>query len=240
MQATDLSHAERRVAALRALAAPGSSTSAEELRALADELHDPVYVTDAEGFLTYYNPAAERFWGWQPPPRQQQWCGSWRLFEPGGVPLPHPECPTAVARREARPVRGQAVVAGRPDGSKALCLPFPTPLCDPSGRVAGAVNLILAPRPPTDVDRLVARLNALEAATSDILHDSTFDALMSDIELTTREIADAASHDMATLRMKIAVLRDRISANADPDFPADALTLRLANSLLRDLRRLSG
>ena len=62
MQATDLSHAERRVAALRALAAPGSSTSAEELRALADELHDPVYVTDAEGFLTYYKPAAERFW----------------------------------------------------------------------------------------------------------------------------------------------------------------------------------
>ena len=116
-------------------------------------------------------------------------------------------------------------------------MPFPTPLCSKRGVLEGAVNLLLT-EPPTEVDRLVARLNALEAAASDILHDATFDALMSDIELTTREIAAAASHDIATLRMKLTVLRDRIASNTDPEFPADMLTLRLADSLLRDLRGL--
>ena len=70
MQSPDPSHAEQRVAALRALVGTGSSPASAEFCALADELADPVYTTDAEGFLTYYNPAAERFWGWQPPRRR--------------------------------------------------------------------------------------------------------------------------------------------------------------------------
>src|SRR6478609_4338739 len=75
-----------------------------------------VYTTDAEGRLTSYNEAAATLWGWYPPIGDTHWCGSWRLFTPNGTPLPHADCPMAVALREGRPVRGTEAIAERPDG----------------------------------------------------------------------------------------------------------------------------
>src|SRR5215471_17378554 len=75
-------------------------------RGLLDALPAAVYTTDAAGRITYYNDAAASLWGHRPPLGTSEWCGSWKLFWPDGTPLPHDECPMAVALKEDRAVRG--------------------------------------------------------------------------------------------------------------------------------------
>jgi hypothetical protein len=241
MLADDLSHADRRVSALCQLIDPDDGPGdAAEFRALADRIGDPVYATDHDGYLTYYNPAAVRLWGWQPKSGVQQWCGSWRLFRDGGAPLPHDECPMAVALREARAVRGHGTVAERPDGARVPFMPFPTPLVARDGRLRGGINLLVADTGGSAIGQLFARLQALGATCLPGLPDPLFDAVMQDIEATTLTLAETASLDLAALRMKLAVLHNRLADSADADFPAERVTLRLAEAALRDVQRLAG
>ena len=72
-----------------------------------------------------------------------KWCVTWRLFTPDNQVLPHDQCPMAVAIRECKPVRDVEAIAERPDGTRFHFVPFPTPLFDADGNLAGAVNLLL-------------------------------------------------------------------------------------------------
>ena len=110
---------------------------------LLDALPVAVYTTDAAGTITYYNQAAADLWGCQPELGETAFCGSWKLYWPDGTPLPHDQCPMAVALRERRTVRNVEAVAERPDGSRVPFIPFPTPLYDPSGALVGAVNVLV-------------------------------------------------------------------------------------------------
>ncbi|WP_165820078.1 sensor histidine kinase [Microvirga sp. KLBC 81] len=112
-------------------------------RQLLDALPAAVYTTDAAGRITFYNEAAAELWGCQPELGKSEWCGSWLLFWPDGTPLPHDECPMAVALKENRAIRGAEAVAERPDGIRVPFIPFPTPLHDASGKLVGAVNMLV-------------------------------------------------------------------------------------------------
>jgi PAS domain S-box-containing protein len=120
-----------------------SGESERRSRAWLDALPTPVYTTDAEGYLTQFNQAALEFAGRVPRLGNDKWCVSWKLYRPDGTPLPHEQCPMAMALRENRPIRGEEIVVERPDGSRSFCLPYPTPLRDASGKLTGAVNLLV-------------------------------------------------------------------------------------------------
>src|SRR4029077_752705 len=92
---------------------------------------------------TFFNHAALTLWGCAPELGISRWCGSWRLYWPDGAPLPHEECPMAVALKENRPVRGREAVAERPDGSRVPFIAYPTPLRDSSGAIVGGVNMLV-------------------------------------------------------------------------------------------------
>lgn len=112
-------------------------------RDLLDALPAAIYTTDAAGRLTFFNQAAVDFWGYRPELGTSYWCGSWRLYWPDGTVLPHDQCPMAIAIKENRPVRGMEAIAERPDGTRVSFIPFPTPLRDSSGRLVGAVNMLV-------------------------------------------------------------------------------------------------
>jgi hypothetical protein len=107
------------------------------------EFTSPVYTTDAEGWLTYYNEAAADLWGYHPELGKTRWCGSWRILTREGAVLPFDQCPMAVAIKERRPVRGVQVVLERPDGTCIPFTPYPTPLFDASGKLVAASNVLL-------------------------------------------------------------------------------------------------
>ena len=82
-------------------------------------------------------------WGHRPPLGTSEWCGSWKLFWPDGTPLPHDQCPMAVALKEDRAVRGTEAAAERPDGTRVPFIPYPTPIHDETGKLVGAVNMLV-------------------------------------------------------------------------------------------------
>lgn len=113
------------------------------LFAALDALEAPLYLTDARGLVTYFNPACVAFAGRTPRLGLDRWCVSWKLYTDDGRPLAHEDCPLAIAIRERRPVRRVTAVAERPDGSRVVFVSLATPLLDSDDGVRGAVNLLI-------------------------------------------------------------------------------------------------
>ena len=114
-----------------------------ERRAVLDALPIPVYLTDPEGRVTYWNRACLEFTGREPQLGKDRWCITWEMHTPSDELIPPDCCPMATAIREKRPVRGEIFIAMRPDGSRRAFLPYPTPLFDEDGEVIGAINLLI-------------------------------------------------------------------------------------------------
>jgi len=114
----------------------------QHLRTLLEVLPAALYTTDQAGRINFYNQAAAELWGYRPVLGEAEWCGSWCLRWPDGKPMAHDQCPMAVALKESRPVRGEAI-AERPDGSRVPFAAYPTPLYDATGKLIGAVNMLV-------------------------------------------------------------------------------------------------
>lgn len=114
----------------------------QALRDALDALPAAIYLTDADGVVTYFNSACIDFTGRRPEVGADRWCVTWRLYTNAGEFLPHDQCPMAVAINTQHPIRGVTAVAERPDGTRVNFRPWPTPIFDKDGRFAGAVNVL--------------------------------------------------------------------------------------------------
>jgi len=128
-------------------------------RKLLEALPVAVYATDAAGRITFCNDAALELAGRRPELGSDQWCVSWALYWPDGTPMRHSECPMAIALKEDRPVRGQEILAERPDGGRVPIMPYPTPLHDASGKLIGAVNTLEDLTERKKAEQLLQQLN---------------------------------------------------------------------------------
>ncbi|MEA1833108.1 hypothetical protein U8607_13560 [Methylobacterium durans] len=153
--------------------APDSDWNYEPSRAeLFRQVDAAVYTTDLDGRLTYYNEAAVALWGRRPVLGLDRWCGSWRIYDTDGTPLPHERCPMAITLKEGHEVRGAQAVLERPDGTRIAFMPYPTLLRDRDGTVVGGANILLEVRRPARVplardegaarerERIIARARA--------------------------------------------------------------------------------
>jgi len=136
---------------------------------LLDVLPAALYVTDAAGRIIYFNEAAAALWGCRPKLNCDQWCGSWRLYWPDGTPLPHDECPMAIALKEGRPNRGHEAVAERPDGTRVTFMAFPTPFHDDAGVLVGAMNVLVDMSDSQRAERLSRRLASIVESSDDAI-----------------------------------------------------------------------
>jgi PAS domain S-box-containing protein len=112
-------------------------------RDILNALPAAIYTTDADGKITFYNEACVDFSGRRPVIGEDSWCVTWKLFHLDGRPMPHDECPMAVALKDGREIRGAEAVAERPDGVRLVFTPYPTLLRDADGAVVGAVNMLV-------------------------------------------------------------------------------------------------
>ncbi len=117
--------------------------SERRLQELLGAIPAAIYTTDAHGRVTYYNQAAAELAGREPVIGSDEWCVSWKLFRPDGTPLPHDECPMAVALKEGRTIRDAEAVLERPDGVRIPFIPYPTPLRNEAGELVGAINMLV-------------------------------------------------------------------------------------------------
>ena len=114
-----------------------------QFRAMIDALPAAVYTTDAHGRLTHFNPECVALSGRTPQLGTDHWCVTWKLHHPDGTPMPHDQCPMAIALKERRVVSGVEAVAERPDGTRVWFEPHATPLFDDSGNLIGGINMLI-------------------------------------------------------------------------------------------------
>ena len=138
-------------------------------RAALDDLPVPVYTTDAQGGVTYWNKACVDFAGREPQLGEDRWCVTWRIFTTDGEPLPHDQCPMATAIKSRTASRGAVAIAMRPDGSRRAFTPYPTPLFDAAGEMTGAVNMLIdvSDQQGDALDAQASRCRRLARATLD-------------------------------------------------------------------------
>jgi PAS domain S-box-containing protein len=168
----------------------------DALKAALDQLPAPLYVTDADGFITYFNPACIGFAGRTPTVGKDQWCVTWRLFTDEGMFLPHANCPMADAIKDKRPIRGVTAVAERPDGTRVHFLPYPTPLLSEEGELIGAVNMLIDITEQRQLEELrsqAARCLRLAKCTMNAQVRTTLQTMAAEYEEAAALLASARS-----------------------------------------------
>ena len=127
----------------RHLAERALRESEHRFRQLVETLPAAIYTCDATGRITHYNQAAVKLWGRAPDLERELWCGSWRMCQPDGTPVPLEDCPMAVTLRTGQPVRGHEVLIERPDGTQSYVLPQAVAIFDTVGTLTGGVKIML-------------------------------------------------------------------------------------------------
>jgi|SRR5579884_2982817 len=165
-----------------------------EWRSVLDELPVPIYVTDPEGAVTYWNEACISLAGRVPQLGQDRWCVTWQIYTTNGERMPHDQCPMADAIRSREEVRGKVAIALRPDGSRVAFRPYPTPLFDREGRFSGAINML--------IDVSDEQIDALsdQAERCRRLADATFNREVSEMLGSMAEGYERAAGELSTKR----------------------------------------
>lgn len=150
---------------------------------LLKSLPAAVYTCNNLGYIQFYNQAAVMLWGREPEVDKDLWCGSWKIFDVEGNPMPLDSCPMAIALKEKRPVIGEEIVIEKPNGERRNILPHPKPIKNSKGEVVGAVNMLV-----------------------DITENKSIQALNNRLETVNQQLqhfAFAASHDLQEPLRKI-------------------------------------
>ena len=161
--------------------------------AVLDRLPVPIYATDPEGRVTYWNQACVDFAGREPQLGQDRWCVTWQLYTMSGEPLPHDECPMAKAIKKKRAVRDEIAIAVRPNGTRVAFRPFPTPLMDEEGNLTAVINMLV------DISDEQAEVLSDQAARCRRLARATNDRRASDI---LRDMASGYEKTAGSLRQE--------------------------------------
>src|SRR5687767_12821253 len=111
-------------------------------QAALDALPGAIYLCAADGRVVRFNGRAAELWGRSPRAGDphERFCGSYRLYRTDGAPLPHDQCPMAMALQTGESFRNQEVVVVQPSGQRRTVLVDIDALKDRAGRINGAIS----------------------------------------------------------------------------------------------------
>jgi PAS domain S-box-containing protein len=142
-----------------------------------DRLPAGAYICDPEGMITYFNQPAAALWGREPKLNDpaDRFCGSFRLLAADESPLRHDECWMALALQTGQEYHREEIIIERPDGSRRNVLAHASPLRDSSGKITGAINIVIDLSDQKQADRAGAILASLVASSDDAIVSKTLD-----------------------------------------------------------------
>ncbi|WP_169720100.1 PAS domain S-box protein [Dyadobacter alkalitolerans] len=107
---------------------------------LLNHLPVGVCICDQHGTIIYFNSKAQELWKNAPESPLQKFCGSYRLYDPDGLPLPHKDSPMARCLGDGQEIHGCELLIERPDGAVFDASANVVPIQDQYGQVIGAIN----------------------------------------------------------------------------------------------------
>jgi signal transduction histidine kinase/ActR/RegA family two-component response regulator len=217
--------------------------SEARFRGLLEKLPAAAYTCDAEGLITYFNQQAVQLWGRAPKLNDpaDRFCGSFKLFSSEGAPIAHNRCWMARALQEEKEYNGQEIIIERPNGSRLAVLVHANPIHDESGKLAGAVNILvdINDRKRVEMEREELLMKEKTARTEAQAASRSKDEFLSIVSYELRtplnsilgynRILRSNPHDTARIRQTC----DIIERNA-------RIQLRLVEDLLDTSRIVSG
>lgn len=164
---------EDRDALIRAVCQGPRSVGGEiQFRGLLDTLPVAAFTCDADGLITYFNQEAAKAWGRQPLLNDpaDRFCGSFRLFstEDGSL-IPHADCWMARALREGKSYNCCEIIIERSDGTRVVGLAHANPIHDETGKLVGAVNVVVDISDRVRAEEMQARLAAIVESSDDAI-----------------------------------------------------------------------
>ncbi len=158
---------------------------------IIQDLPIAIYVIDNNGYITHFNKSAAILWGRKPEIGEEMWCGSSKLFQLDGKPLPLDESPMAATLKEGRAIIGQEIIIEREDGSRSNVRPHPKLLFDSDGILSGAVNMledITVQRRDEEAQKLLSKYSRslIEASLDPLVTISTEGKIMDMNEALTK------------------------------------------------------
>ncbi len=148
-------------------------------RGILDALPVAIYMTDAEGRLTYFNPAAVKLSGCTPELGRDKWCVTRKIFLADGTPLPHDQCPMALALKGSEVPAGLECIAERPDGTRFWFTSFPAVLRDRQSHIIGGINVLIDITDRKDAEMTSRQHADRTAPLLSAIVDSSDDAIIS-------------------------------------------------------------
>ena len=143
------------------------SSSIEQLRnqersfrQLLASLPAAIHTTDTAGRIMFYNKTAADLWGVAPELGKDKCSDLGRLYYPDGTLVPPDECPTNLCLAEKRAIEGREALFERPDGTRIPIIPYPAPLIDADGDVAGVVSMKIDITERKQAEQALAERNA--------------------------------------------------------------------------------
>jgi signal transduction histidine kinase len=173
------------------------SRSDREFHRFLEKLPAAAYTCDVHGQITYFNRHAVDLWGREPKLNDpdDRFCGSFKLALADGTPVEHSECWMARALLDGKEYNGREIVVERPDGSRCAALAHVNPIHDDSGKMIGAVNVVV------DIS---ARKQAEDVLKQADIHKTQFMAML----------AHELRNPLAPIRNGLQIIR---LANDDPE-----------------------
>jgi len=152
-----------------------------QFRNLLETLPAAAYTCDVQGLITYFNAHAAELWGRTPRinDHRDRFCGSFKLHAKDGGLIEHDRCWMALALRDRRPYNGAEMIIERPDGQRVTALAHANPIMDDSGKLVGAVNVLV------DISQ--------RKQAEEILRDA-HDKLAQNVIERTRELTELSHH----------------------------------------------
>ncbi len=177
----------------------------QEFRLLLDKLPAAAYMCDPDGLITYFNTRAVELWGRSPKldDHEDRYCGSFKLFAANGMPLRHDQCWMALTLRTNQGHNGREIQVERPNGERLIGLAFANPIQDESGRLVGAVNVVVD---ITDRKRSEEALRESEDRLQ-ILSRRVVDVQEEERRRLARELHDEIGQVLTAIGMNLQVMR---------------------------------
>jgi PAS domain S-box-containing protein len=188
-----------------------------EFRRLLEKLPAGAYTCDPEGLITYFNQQAVQLWGRAPKLNDpiDRFCGSFKLLSPDGSPIAHDQCWMALALKMDRGYNKREIVIERPDGQRFTALAHANPIHDESGKLIGAVNVLVD---ISDRKRAEEALSEIREAERRRIARDLHDVVLQDLSATLQSLQAARvesgsvelDQEVETLRKAVGGLRNAV------------------------------